>query len=153
MLNNLKEKVNSSRSQKNLRRAKNGRFRTAPILNCFSHQLKFSTSYFFATLWCKPLIFQTKTIWSNIWRYQFVITKLSLLWAYQIGVTKLSPYQIVITKLSLPNCHNQIDITKIRPSFYSSNQKKTINFQPTGEYQCCACCHFFTLNSFIVLLC
>ena len=36
---------------------------------------------------------------------------------YQIVVTKLSPYQIVITKLSLPNCRYQIVITKNPPVF------------------------------------
>ena len=28
----------------------------------FSHKIKFSNPYIFATRWCKPLIFQTKTI-------------------------------------------------------------------------------------------
>ena len=31
----------------------------------FCNKLKFSNPYSFATWWCKPLIFQTKTIWSN----------------------------------------------------------------------------------------
>ena len=32
----------------------------------FCHKLKFSNPYIFATCWCKPLIFQTWTILSNI---------------------------------------------------------------------------------------
>jgi len=39
------------------------------------------------------------------------------IWHYQIVSVKLSPYQIVIIKLSLSNCHYQIDITKNPPVF------------------------------------
>ncbi len=57
--------------------------------------------------------------------YQIVIAKMSLLCRYQIVITKLPlpdchfydipkcHYQIVITTLSLPNCHYQIFIIKL----------------------------------------
>ena len=54
--------------------------------------------------------------------YQIVVTKLS---PYQVGITKLSfpkivtlpswYFQIVISKLSLPNCPYQIDVPKNQP--------------------------------------
>ena len=43
----------------------------------------------------------------------FVVTNLSLLLAYQIVITKLLLPNCHLTKLSLPNCHYQIVITKL----------------------------------------
>ena len=40
------------------------KFSVLPKELSFGHKLKFSNPYFFETLWCKPLIFQTQAFWS-----------------------------------------------------------------------------------------
>jgi len=73
--------------------------------NVINYLLIIANMYTFLSTFSPYQIGITKI--SLLWPYQNVITKLSLLWTYQIVIT-----QIVITKLSLPNCHYQIVITK-----------------------------------------
>ena len=69
------------------------------------HLTKLSLSKF-------PFYVVTKLTWPNC-HYQIVIFVNLQNCHYEIVVTILSPYQIVITKLSLTNCHYQIVITKL----------------------------------------
>ena len=58
---------------------------------------------------------------------------MSLLWAYQIVITKLSLPNCHLTKLLLPNCHYQIFITKLSlPNWHY--QKSAHTFQDLGFF-------------------
>ena len=86
---------------------------------------------------------------SLLWRYQIVITKLSLFCCYQFVITKLSLLWLPnchfceltklslpnchLTKLLLPNCHYQIFITKLSlPNWHY--QKSAHPFQDLGFF-------------------
>ena len=105
----------------------------------FFHKLSLFCSYQNVitkfSLFCSDHFVITKL--SLLWCYQFVITKLSLLWAYQIVALPNCHYQIVITKLTLLNCHYQ---KSARPLKFSKKINVNIFF---GQHL-----SFLTTNKF-----
>ena len=89
------------------------------------HLLWFSNIYIFATWWCKPLIFQTKFIWSNRIHGLDHLRSTTLGWK-DIGLKNQSLWQI-LNSLE----HNVVDLWYLKQWIQLTTEFKYKRFTPS----------------------